>query len=980
MITIDPSVLIGYYDSKAGILENSSSSSSTSGSNTSTSTTAAAPAAPWNASSAKAEPSALAQAALNGANVINPNAALTDVKGASQQYKSLFTLYQGLNALDGLTTQMLANTSGLTSNAQAIKAFNTGLGQVTDYVNGLSLPNIRLTNGTVSSTASTTLAPATQKTSYTTGTIFSGGLNDPVPAFQGDVQFNINVTGFNGKKTTVPIDLSGMGSTDRTMPNVVNYINDQLKAAGLVTRFATNSVTPAASTIKVNGQTVTLPAAPTNWSFKVVGDSEETVSFSAPSTAAAVYVAQTSGDPLGGTTTTTTNGKTTSTTVGDTLAAKDAVPVQQLVKLQATNSTTATPPPAASVVPGVSGSSVDEANATTLGPQVNAVHATATGPDGSIYEVADVTGSIDGQTIQGSQDVALLKYDSAGNFVSATTLGASGAATGYSIAVSSTGAVAVAGSTTGTLEASSSTLNSGTSQSFVSVFDSSGDLQWSQQASAVSANQANAVAFGSDGSVYVVGQTSGSLPGGTSSGGQDSYLQGYSSTGTKLFTQQFGTSGTDAATSVAVDGSTLVVGGVESGDAVVRSFTLNATGAPTAGTTRDLGSLQGGSVAGVAISNGQVIVAGTTSNGALSAGTTTSAFSGNQDAFVAQLSENLAPSSSDAVAYYGGTGFTKATALSVVNGQVYIAGSSSGGLPNLASPNNPSKGAAGTTEGFVANIDVASGAVQWSQALQGQDGYDAPESIAVDPTGASVLDRLGLPDGTLQYTSSQLLTSATSVRVGDQFQIKSSNGGAAGTVTISADDTPSTLAQKIRQASGYQVTVAVTPVNGKEEVQITPSNPQQTFQLIPGPAGKDALAPLGLTAGLVQTGPAIVTPPKVIPGVTSTTTASKKIPTDAYGLNLDQSFDLTTTAGIKAAQTAIQAAMAKVQNAYYNLSTATNPPAPAVTGTVPAYLTAQIANYQSALERLTGSSSTSSSSSSSSSAISPSSLALQILG
>lgn len=961
VISFDPSILISYYDAKAGILDSSTSGSSA------TSTAAAAPSPPWDAAKASSQPSALAQAALNGQNVINPNTALTDVTGASQQYNSLFTLYQGLNALSGLTSQMLSTTATTQSNRQASSAFETGLGQVMSYVNGLNLPNIRITNGSVSSSAATTLAPATENDTYTTGVIFQGDMNDAVPAFQGTVQFNINITGFEGAPTSVPIDLSQMGSTPRTMPNVVNYINAQLKAAGFTTRFATDMQAPTPQTLKVGGQTVTLPAGPDQWSFKINGDSAEQVSFSAPASAAAVYVAQISGDP---------NATTSSSAASS--ASADSPPVQQLVKLQTSNSTTSTAPPAAQSLPGTISPSPDEVQATTLPVQVGAVHATATAPDGSVYVVANVTGTVGGQVLQGSQDVALLKYDSTGKLLSASTLGATGSASGYSIAVSASGAVAVAGSVNGSLDAASSgsSAAAGTTQSFVSVFDSSGDLQWSQQNAGIGDNQANAVAFGSDGSVYIAGQTQGSLPGATGGGsGQSGYLEGFSATGTKLFTTQFGSTGTSKATALAVDGSNVVVGGVENGDGVLRSFTLNATGAPTAGATRDLGALGSGAVAGVAISNGQVIVAGTTSNGSLSAGAVTSSYSGGQDAFVAQLSENLSPSSSDAVAYYGGAGQDTATALSVVNGQVYIAGTSTGGLPGLTGPTNGA--AAGTKEGYVANIDVATGQVQWSQALQGQNGYDTPESIAVSATGASVLDRLGLPDSTLQYTSSQTLTSATSVRPGDQFQVRTSAGGPLATVTIAAGETPQSLALKIRQATGFQANVTVTPSNGKEEVKITPENPQQVIELLPGPAGKDALAPLGLPAGVVQSGAALPTQtatPSINPG------APVKIPTDTYGLGLDQSFDLTTTAGIKAAQSAISTAMAKVQNAYYNLKTAGQPqtPSASASGTVPQYLTDQIASYKNALARLTGGSS-SSSSSSSSTDYSPAGIAAQIL-
>ena len=52
------------------------------------------------------------------------------------------------------------------------------------------------------------------------------------------------------------------------------------------------------------------------------------------------------------------------------------------------------------------------------------VRASKTGADGSLYVLADIKGALGGQTIQGSQDVALQKYDSAGNLIYTRTLGA----------------------------------------------------------------------------------------------------------------------------------------------------------------------------------------------------------------------------------------------------------------------------------------------------------------------------------------------------------------------------------------------------------------------------------------------------------------------------------------------------------------------------------------------------------------------------
>jgi len=974
--TIDPSILVNYYNSKEGILTSSSSSSSASGATTSSSATKAAPTPPWSAKNASTQSATLANQVLAGQNIINPNAAQLDVPGETPAYQSLFSIYQGLNALNGLATDLLQATGAATAStgsntpatsasaSQITKALTTGLSQVSSYVNGLSLPSIRVTTGTVQSSASTTSGPTTASSNYTTGVIFDGGLNDPVPAFQGQVQFNINVTSYNGTQTTIPIDLSQLGSTARTVPNVVSYINSQLKAAGVITRFATSVQPGVAQTETVNGQKVTLPAGPDQWSFQIQGDSEESVSFSAPSTAAAVYVGQTSGDAAGyaAQTAAAASAQTLANETGTTAAAVDAAtqvsaPIQQILKLQASDSTTATAPPAAVPLPGTANASSDQISANTLNSNISSIGATATGPDGSLYVLANVTGKVDGETPQSAQNIALQKYDSAGNLIYSTLLGSSGSVNGLSLAVSATGQVAVAGAVTGALTPTNPGNSGGAATSFVALYNAKGEQQWATTSTTPTNNQANAVAFAANGDVYVAGQNNTPSATVTSYGSPSGYLAGYSTTGAQLFNVATGTTN---ANGVAVDGSTVVVAGTQSGSGVVNSYTVPTSGAPTLTATRNLGALGSGSIAGVAINNGQVVVAGTTSNGALNAGAVTSGFSGTQDAFVAQLSENLAPSATDSVAYYGGTGATKATALTVSDGQVYIAGTSSGGLPGLTNT--------GKQEGFVANIDPTTGQVGWSQALAGQDGVDAPTTLAVASGGASVLDRLGLPTQTLQSSSSQLLTATTAVSAGDQFQIRTQAGVTAQTVTISATDTPQTLAAKIQQASGYQVNVSVSTTGGKQEVKITPEFPGETIELLPGASGKDALGPLGLAAGVIQTAPAIPTPPKVIPGVTtapnSTTATSSK---DTYGLNIDQDFNLTTTAGIQAAQKVIQLAMSTVQTAYTNLANgnSTGSTKPAVTGTVPAYLSSELANYQAGLSRLTGSSSSSSSSSSS---------------
>ena len=978
LISIDSSVLSNYYLSKEGIQGSSTgtSTSSTAGTTTATTTAAPAPSPPWDAATPKSQKvsaaSALATKVLGGQNIIDPNTTLTNVKGASAQYDSLFTLYQGLNALEGMTEQMLASSATSSSKATLATAFESGLSQVSSYVNGLNLPNLRVTTGTVASTDTSTTGPATENDTYNTPVIFIGSQTTSVPAFQGTVQFNINITNYNGSQTTVPIDLSGMGSTARTMPNVTNYINSQLQAAGVVTRFADNETPGQPQTIKVNGQSVTLPAGPDQWGWTIQGVSTEQVSFSAPATAAAVYVAQTAGNVAGyaaqaasDQTQATINALQGNTSSSSASTDTISQPYQQLLTFQnSTASTTATAPAAASSLPGTTNAVSSEISAQTLASTFTSVQATATGADGSLYVLGNVNGATGNQTIQGSQDVVLQKFDSTGNLVYTQTLGAGSSASGYSMAVSADGQVAIAGSFTGALDANTPGNGPNGTDSFVTLYNSSGDEAWTQTGLQPNNNQVNSVAFGAGDEVLVAGQSNFSTTANPTYGATQGFISGYSSAGQQLFNTSTGTAN---AQSLAVDGNTVVVAGTsKAGDAVLNSYALQPTGAPTLTATRDLGALGTGSIAGVAINNGQVVLAGTTTNGALSAGTVTSASNGGQEAFVAQLSENLTASPTDQIAYFGGAKGTKttATALSISNGQVYIAGSSNTTLPGTTS--------VGTQDGYVASVDIGSGSFDWSARFGGQDGYAAPESIAVAGSGASILNRLGLPSQTIQQTGSQLLTSATSLRIGDSFEVRTRTGATPVKVTIAAGETTSTLANKIKAATGYTANVITETLDGETQIEIKPNNPSSTIELLPGPSGSDALNALGLSAGVIQSAPALAIASKktgVTPGVAKNT----------YGLNIDGGFNLTTTAGIQAAQKQIQTAAALVQTAYYGLVNGNKPKTttPQITGTVPAYLQAQLANYQAGLSRLEGSSS-SSSSSSANSALSPSAVALSL--
>lgn len=942
VISVDTSLLLGLYQSRsAGLLGGASGGSGAS------SRPKVAPTAPWSSTATPPPAGELVKSALRGGKVIDEGAAQLDLDGASADYRKLFAMYQGLSTLSGLAERMRAKGLTSTDKMQIQRAFTRGMDEFNSYLEKAAFEKLRLTQGEAAERAKTTAPVPRKKTEYTTAPLFAGTSADPVPAFQGDVKFNIKVKRA-GTDHTVAVDLAGMGSQTRSMANVVVFINQQLEAAGVDTRIATQRLPGQPKTIESGGKTINIGAGPDQWALKVKVSIGETVSFDAPATAGAVYMSQTAGNP-------DPDGKAST---------NDATLRQQLLKFQTDTASVPAPTQADGESYWVDG----RAFAKTLGPEVKTVRATRVGPDGSVYMLADVTSKIAGQTLKGEQDVALLKYDAAGQLVYSRTLGASDEATGLALAVSADGRVAVAGAVKGVLGgATDGPMNSGDtgayagqSDSFVTLYNADGEETWTARRGARQQDEATHVAFAADGSILVAGRAQSGMPGATGVGDWDSYLQAFKPelvttpedrTGKvqSLFTHSFGTTGADRPAGMVVDGASVVTASVENGRAILRRFDISG-GSPVLTSTRDLGDLQGGEITGLAIDGGQIVIAGTTANGALSAGAVSRAHAGGTDAFAAKLSANLTPAAGDRIAYYGGAGDDRATALTVANGEVYIAGSVGTDLPPEGPVGAPGSGpaAVGKKDGFLTRLDVDTGAVDWSRRFTAKDGYAAPTSIAVDPNGASVLDRLGLPKGTLDMADSERIIDQTSIRPGDTFQVRAGTGRWSN-VTIEAKDTLDSLATKIRRASGFQAKVTITSSGGSRVLTITPSSDRSIIEFGAGKIDKDALALLGVPEGVVR---------KTRVGKDDKTVAADGKPM-FYGLGMDSLLNLDDEKQISHALADLGKAQGVIRQIYRDLVAAASPPDPLAKaqmsgGPVPTYLTNQISNYQAALARLGG--------------------------
>ena len=872
------------------------------------------PTPPWDSKAVVPKADAMVRAALGGRRLIDESTANVDLNTAGADYRKLFALYQGLETLNALTNRAAVKTISSSEQALLAKRFASGLSEIGSYLATAKLEDVRLVQGVSTSTSKSSAALTRDSAVSVTAPIHEGSPDAAVAAFQGDVAFDIKVSRGTLGTTTVGVDLTEMGATPRTLGNVTNYINGKLQAAGLETRMGREQIKAEPRTLSVNGKTVTLPAGADRWALAIRGVSTETVSFVPTETADAVYVTQAVGTG------------------------------NQLLKFQTDTGGTAD---AASARVGETFWVDGRASQTALPEGVKAIRASATAPDGSVWIVADIDAGPGNQPIKGQQDVALMKYDPAGRLVATRAIGAASTASGYAIAVDADGKVAVAGSVTGALEPGQSGDVATEVDSFVTVFDARGQELWTQRRGARAADEATSVSFGADGAVYVGGRAKSAIPGATTVGGWDGYVQGFTATQSypgapytvkSAGVSQFGTAGEDSVQSVTVDGSNLYSAGVEDGRLIVRRFTLDANGAATLASSRDLG-VAGGEVAGVAVYGGRVIVSGTTRNAALDVGTITNAHAGGKDAFVIALEGDLTASANDRLTYVGGAGDDTAADVKVHDGKVWLTGIAN--RPEAAADKDP-------TQGYLSRIDPLTGAVEWTRTWSGDGDKAAPLTLAVSSGGASVLDRLGLPKGEVTQVDSKKLVDATSLRAGDRFFVSPAGGGRQIAVTIEARDTLQTLARKIEQASNMKLKVTISAESaalaegtqgqtalqaGLQRLSITARDGKVGAVISAGEPGRDALAGLGLSAGFI--------------GAAGTTGQIK-----TFGLDLPKTLALTNADTIKTAGERLQAAMKAVRDAYRSLAPVSS--TAAATGSAPAYLTAQLANYQAALARLGG--------------------------
>lgn len=542
--------------------------------------------------------------------------------------------------------------------------------------------------------------------------------------------------------------------------------------------------------------------------------------------------------------------------------------------------------------------------------------AITTDAQGFSYVVGTTAGDLGSNLSDGGNDLFLTKVDSEGKVVWQRTLGVAGEAEGAAISIAPNGEIVVAGTVKGPFNGS---LGSD-SDMLVARFDADGDELSATAVRSLGNDSATAVTVGADGAIYVGGKSA--------TGGGDAFVARLDATGKVQERRTIDSGGIDTVTALAIDGSgELLALTRENGSATLRRLDGGAL-------ATDLGQLNLGAVDARAIAvsaTGEIAVAGATT-GAV-AGTQVNAISGGRDGFVTRIDAALGSASTT---YIGSADDDQVDSVAFMNGNLYVGGRTAGALDGART---------GALDGFVARLDTASGAVADINQF-GRSAHRAePVRVAAASGGAgTALGALGLHRGQINTGNSVTLTAQTTLRAGDEFSIRLGDGKTR-KITIAADDTLATLADKIRKITGSKAAITTPKLSGQSMLQIT-AKEGYPVELVAGAEGKDALAKLGLTPGKLI---AVAAPgpddPKVRPG-------------GNYGLQLTTALNLNSATDAKAALKTITEAISMTQTAYRSLYWDSSKAA-LVDGTISgggsAYQQAQLANYQAALDRLVGS-------------------------
>jgi len=339
---------------------------------------------------------------------------------------------------------------------------------------------------------------------------------------------------------------------------------------------------------------------------------------------------------------------------------------------------------------------------------------------GNAYVAGDAADALPGQMPVGSTDAYVRKYDSRGTEIWTRQFGVDREAVyGEDVAVGPSGNVFIAGDISGTFPGE---VNYGPRDGYLRKYDPDGNEIWTRQFGSDRFEDVYGVATGPSGAIYVVGNTTGAMPGQTRIGGRDIFICKYDSDGSLIWIRQFGTVLSDHGWAVATDpdGNAYVVGVLEQvggwGDFILRKY--DPTGAEI--WTEQFCTAPDSCWASAVMvdADGNPHIAGGI-QGTLPGQTRT----GTQDAFVRRYD----PDGTEVWTHQFGAGmYTTAQAVAVdLSGDVWVAGHTWGGA-------FPGHASVGEADIFVRKYDDAGDEIWTCQLGSPEDDFGLRLSVDSD--------------------------------------------------------------------------------------------------------------------------------------------------------------------------------------------------------------------------------------------------------
>lgn len=871
---------------------------------------------PWQLPQNNDSPLASQVAAIrNLRSFINENAPGVEAVGVTPDSRSTFILFDALTKLETLAKFASEPSTPESSLARLEAQFQAGLAEVKSFLTTAPLENLTLLSGGKEFRVDSTVDLGSNTASFTGRSVATGTRSDPLAGIVGDEVLTLTLSKF-GETVDITIDLAEIGGPV-SISGFVDLVNSKIEAIPSLDANGDPVLDENGDPVsKFTTRFSVISDDAFDHAIRIEGSLLEEVNLKPAVADPVLYVSSSLSSIIGD-----------DPESGRLLRLDDiegAVGVGQRVDIKGVDLD-------ASVI------AADDGAEDAIAAPTSA-RAVAIDSEGFIYTVGTSTGSFDNQiNASGAQDVFLEKRDSDGNVVFTRLLGSANGSDAFSIAIDSADNVIIAGQTSDNLADGARIAGL---DSFVSKFSSTGDLLFTSQIDTASEDGAVDVTLDANDNIVITGFTRGAVdavnPG---LGGRDTLVVRFDGVnGARLDTAILGGAGDERGQAVAIasDGN-LLVASRENGEAILRKLDINNLS--TVLSEQSLGTIgASGTIAGIRVSGSDIFLAGTTAEAGFTGdGAVAAAASGGEDGFLLKLSDQGATISADFISFIGTANTDRINDIAISGTSAFLAGSTRGDISG--------DGKRGVEDGFVARIDLATGAIETVERFGQLLGNAGATGIALAATGPSILDALGLPLGSFDRTESRTIEAQTTARTGDFFEI-SIDGGRRQRIELKPGDDFRDLAAAINRLTSRPV-IEASALSGGFSIKALGS---ASIELIAGDGNRDLLAKLGIEPQRIlgetrlfelDSKPRVERPSNRLP---------PKIG-GIFGLDLDGPLSLKDAAAARFTLSRISAAIETIKRAFRSLT-----PSPFdgqdVNGRVPPQLSKELGNYTAALMRL----------------------------